>query len=176
MSCRQHVLQARCLAGKMSCRQDHLAHLECLAGKMSCRQDHLAHLAHLACPAGNISTHLAGILSVLSVLSVLPVLSVLSVLSVLPVLSVLLVGDVQRCIAVGGDVSSHQHDSWCHNPTVMLVTQSPVLLVSQSICQRRMDCVMTLRNPPPRGGFLFTMFPDQEPGGRGPPMKNHPQN
>jgi len=23
--------------------------------------------------------------------------------------------------------------------------------------------------PPPRGGFLFTKFPDQEPGGRGPP-------
>jgi len=32
------------------------------------------------------------------------------------------------------------------------------------------------KNPPPRGGFLFTMFPDQEPGGRGPPVKNHPQN
>ena len=27
-------------------------------------------------------------------------------------------------------------------------------------------------NPPLRGGFLFTMFPDQEPGGRGPPSKN----
>jgi len=32
------------------------------------------------------------------------------------------------------------------------------------------------KNPPPRGGFLFTMFPDQEPGGRGPPLKSHPQN
>ena len=31
-------------------------------------------------------------------------------------------------------------------------------------------------NPPPRGGLLFTMFPDQEPGGRGNPLKNHPQN
>ena len=30
--------------------------------------------------------------------------------------------------------------------------------------------------PPPWGGFLFTMFPDQEPGGRGPPLKNQPQN
>jgi len=30
--------------------------------------------------------------------------------------------------------------------------------------------------PPPRGGFLFTMFPDQEPGGRGLPLKNHSQN
>jgi len=29
------------------------------------------------------------------------------------------------------------------------------------------------RNPPLGGGFLFTMFPDQEPGGRGPPSK-HP--
>ena len=28
------------------------------------------------------------------------------------------------------------------------------------------------RNPPPRGGFVFTMFPDQEPCGRGPPSKN----
>ena len=27
----------------------------------------------------------------------------------------------------------------------------------------------------PPGGFLFTMFPDKEPG-RGPPLKNHPQN
>jgi len=26
------------------------------------------------------------------------------------------------------------------------------------------------RNPAPRGGFLFTMFPDQEPG-----RKNNPQ-
>ena len=32
------------------------------------------------------------------------------------------------------------------------------------------------KKTPPRGGFLFTMFPDQEPGGRGPPLKNHPQN
>jgi len=28
------------------------------------------------------------------------------------------------------------------------------------------------KNLPPRGGFLFTMFPDQEAGGRGPPSKN----
>ena len=28
------------------------------------------------------------------------------------------------------------------------------------------------RNLPPPGGFLFTMFPDQERGGRGPPSKN----
>jgi len=27
------------------------------------------------------------------------------------------------------------------------------------------------KNPPPRGGFLFTMFPDQEPGGKGSPSK-----
>ena len=26
------------------------------------------------------------------------------------------------------------------------------------------------KKPPPRGGFLFTMFPDQKPGGRGPPL------
>jgi len=28
------------------------------------------------------------------------------------------------------------------------------------------------RNPHPQGGFLFTMFPDQEPGGRGLPSKH----
>jgi len=28
------------------------------------------------------------------------------------------------------------------------------------------------KNPPPRGGFLFTMFPYQEPCARGPPSKD----
>jgi len=32
------------------------------------------------------------------------------------------------------------------------------------------------KNPPPRGGFLFTMFPDQELRGRGSHPKNHPQD
>jgi len=32
------------------------------------------------------------------------------------------------------------------------------------------------KKTPPWGGFLFTMFPNQEPGRRGPPLKNHPQN
>ena len=32
--------------------------------------------------------------------------------------------------------------------------------------------ILIERTPPPRGGFLFTMFPDQEPGGRGPSSKN----
>jgi len=30
------------------------------------------------------------------------------------------------------------------------------------------------KNPPPTGGFLFTMFPDQEPGGTGPPPEEPP--
>jgi len=30
------------------------------------------------------------------------------------------------------------------------------------------------RTPPPRGGFLFSMFPDQEPRGRGPPPEEPP--
>jgi len=30
------------------------------------------------------------------------------------------------------------------------------------------------KKPPPQGAFL--MFPDQEPGGRGPPLNNQPQN
>jgi len=39
------------------------------------------------------------------------------------------------------------------------------------------DCYKVDRkNPPPWRGFLFTMFPDQERGGIGPPLKNHPQN
>ena len=33
-------------------------------------------------------------------------------------------------------------------------------------------CKLIERDPPPRGGFLFTMFPDQEPGGRGHPSKH----
>ena len=36
------------------------------------------------------------------------------------------------------------------------------------------DLKVDRKNPPPLGGFLFTMFPDQEPGGRGPFLKNHP--
>ena len=34
------------------------------------------------------------------------------------------------------------------------------------------DLTLIERNPPPRGGFLFTMFPHQEPWVRGPPSKN----
>ena len=30
--------------------------------------------------------------------------------------------------------------------------------------------------PPPRGGFFVWRFPNQEPGVRGPPLKNHSQN
>jgi len=37
-------------------------------------------------------------------------------------------------------------------------------------------CTVIERTPSPQGVFLFTMFPDQEPGGRGPPLKNHPEN
>jgi len=32
------------------------------------------------------------------------------------------------------------------------------------------------RAPPPPGGVLVGWFPNQEPGGRGPHLKNHPQN
>jgi len=31
---------------------------------------------------------------------------------------------------------------------------------------------LSKKTPPPRGGFLFTMFPNQEPGGRGSPSKH----
>jgi len=33
-------------------------------------------------------------------------------------------------------------------------------------------CGLDRKKPPPRGGFLFTMFPHQEPCVRGPPSKN----
>ena len=48
----------------------------------------------------------------------------------------------------------------------------------QDLCHIRLefDGKLIERNVPPWGGFLFTMFPDQEPAGRGPPLKNHPQN
>jgi len=37
-----------------------------------------------------------------------------------------------------------------------------------------LTCSVTMieRNPTPWGGFLFTMFPNQEPGRRGAPSKN----
>jgi len=33
-------------------------------------------------------------------------------------------------------------------------------------------CILIAGNPPSRGGFLFTMFPNQEPDGRGAPSKH----
>jgi len=43
--------------------------------------------------------------------------------------------------------------------------------------ERLITCcnILIERNPPPRGGFLFSMFPDQEPCARGPPWKNKVQ-
>jgi len=37
-------------------------------------------------------------------------------------------------------------------------------------------CIYTLieRTPPPQGGFSVGWFPNQEPGGRGPPLKSRP--
>jgi len=52
-----------------------------------------------------------------------------------------------------------------------------VLCVMKSVAESVMRTAELIEgNPPPRGGFLFTMFSDQEPGGRGPPLENHPQN
>jgi len=34
------------------------------------------------------------------------------------------------------------------------------------------ECILIERTPPPRGSFLFTVFPHHEPGGRGPPFKH----
>jgi len=44
------------------------------------------------------------------------------------------------------------------------LTHSPTLYIELLRC-------LIERTPPPRGGFLFTMFPNQEPSGRGPPSK-----
>ena len=37
-------------------------------------------------------------------------------------------------------------------------------------------CRLIAGTPPPRGSFFLGWFPNQEPGGGGSPMKNHPQN
>jgi len=37
-------------------------------------------------------------------------------------------------------------------------------------------CTSWSKETPSRGGFPIYYVPDQEPGGRGPPLKNHPQN
>jgi len=42
--------------------------------------------------------------------------------------------------------------------------------------ERQSNPILIERNTPPWEVFLFTMFPNQEPGKRGPPLKNHPQN
>jgi len=39
-------------------------------------------------------------------------------------------------------------------------------------CKYKYQIKLIERNPPPRGGFLFTMFPHQEPCVRGPPSKD----
>ena len=36
------------------------------------------------------------------------------------------------------------------------------------------DNISWSKEPPPRGCFLYIMFPNQNPGGRGPPLKKHP--
>jgi len=67
------------------------------------------------------------------------------------------------------------------NSIVQWFRQVCVVLQCVAMCvARELDCkfkgILIERNPPPRGVFLFTMFPDQEPGERGLPLKNHPQN
>ena len=51
---------------------------------------------------------------------------------------------------------THIYDSYLHTVMTHILTH---------ICIGLWDICMTLikRTPPPRGGFLFTMFPDQEP-------------
>jgi len=56
---------------------------------------------------------------------------------------------------------------WEAECTLYTHTYTPIYLLSLSLHTH-----LDQKKPPPRGGFLFTMFPDQEPGGRGPPSKN----
>jgi len=63
---------------------------------------------------------------------------------------------------------TNQHDSLTD------MTHLPIMLHHDSRTDTRLTYQLTLieRNPTPRGGSRFTMFPDQEPEGGGPPSKN----
>ena len=58
------------------------------------------------------------------------------------------------------------------------VSSGHIFIYVFGMCLYICVCIFTLantlieRNPPPRGGFLFTMFPHQEPCVRGPPSKD----
>jgi len=85
----------------------------------------------------------------------------------------------QWCVLCGHDMIQHVHThththarTHAHTHTYTHAHTHTHMIQHVSPC-----CIKLIeRTPPPRGGFLFTMFPDQEPGGRGPPLKNHPQN
>jgi len=46
------------------------------------------------------------------------------------------------------------------------------IAISIRVLGWRCETFWSKETPPPRGGFVFTMFPDQEPCVRGPPSKN----
>jgi len=67
----------------------------------------------------------------------------------------------------------------CH--TTQCVTFRMSFYTSCDMCVSYVTCLLDIgyvtrhidrKNPPPRGGFLFTMFPHQEPCVRGPPSKD----
>ena len=53
------------------------------------------------------------------------------------------------------------------NPKCCSVTSVRVSVITKCVVTKLIE-----RNPPPGGGFLFTMFPHQEPCVRGPPSKD----
>jgi len=87
-------------------------------------------------------------------------------------------------VKLAADATLQQnHFSCSSDPAVVTIMQGHTC-VSKRVVRVLMSCVYCLeymrnnlieRNHSSRGGFLFTMFPDQETGGRGPPMKKHPQ-
>jgi len=73
-------------------------------------------------------------------------------------------------------IPPHKSVRLCNKNSVSLALLKLVeTLVSQCQQVSKEDTLVRKlieRNPPPRRGFLFTVLPDQEPGGRGPPSKN----
>jgi len=77
--------------------------------------------------------------------------------------------------SAGANLCLFNHCKYCIFDPVGLFMHGQI--VGLSVCVPSVDLSTLIeRTPSPRRGFQCTMFPDQEPGGRGPPLKNYPQN